>query len=195
MTTQPATVYPEAMLKTGVSVALADARANNFDPTQGHKTLSYWWRLRELQNAGRKGAAEALVFDVTNHLASGCVSNTFVVKGGVVITPFARGEEGFGPGGPTGDPESKAAPGKHLPSPVLPGVTRAWAIDQLELKGVKVERRMVTIDDVLGADELFLTNSSWGVLPVVQLEAKPIGGRTVGPATAGLVEAWGKWVS
>lgn len=197
ITAQPATVYPEAMLRAGVSVALADARANNFDPTQGHKTLNYWWRLRELQNAGRKGAAEALVFDVTNHLAGGCVSNVFVVKGATVYTPIARGEEGFGPGGPTGDMESKpgGTGGKHLPSPVLPGITRGWVIDQLELRGVKVERRMVTIDDVLGADELFLTNSSWGVLPVVQLEAKPIGGRTVGSVTAGLVEAWGKWTN
>ncbi|MBY0307541.1 MAG: aminotransferase class IV [Phycisphaerales bacterium] len=194
ITTQPATVYPEAMLRSGVTVSLADARANNFDPTQGHKTLNYWWRLRELQSAGRKGAAEALVFDVTNHLAGGCVSNAFVVKGGAVYTPFARGEEGFGPSGPTGEPGERPAEGRHLPSPVLPGVTRTWAVNQLTLKGLKVERGMVKINDVLEADEVFLTNSSWGVLPVVQLEAKPIGRRVVGPVTGGLVEAWGRWV-
>ncbi|HZW06727.1 MAG TPA: aminotransferase class IV [Phycisphaerales bacterium] len=194
ITTQPATVYPEAMLRAGVAAAVADARANNFDPTQGHKTLAYWWRLRELQGAGRKGAAEALVFDATNHLAGGCVSNAFVVKDGVVYTPIARGEEGFGPAGPTGEAEEMRAAGRHLPSPVLPGVTRAWVIDQLGLKGARVERRMVTIDDVLGADELFLTNSSWGVLPVVQLEARAIGQRTPGPVTAGLVDAWREWV-
>jgi branched-subunit amino acid aminotransferase/4-amino-4-deoxychorismate lyase len=193
ITTQPATVYPDAMLRTGVTCALADARVNNFDPTQGHKTLSYWWRLRELQRAGRKGAAEALVFDVTNHLAGGCVSNAFVIKGGAAYTPFARGEETFGPLGPTGDVEEKPAAGKFLPSPVLPGVTRSWAIDQLSLKGTAIERRMLTIDDVLGADELFLTNSSWGVLPVVQLEAKPIGDRKPGAVASSLVEAWRKW--
>lgn len=195
ITTQPATVYPQAMLRSGVVAALADARANNFNPTEGHKTLAYWWRLRELQSAGRKGAAEALVFDVTNHLAGGCVSNAFVVKAGKVYTPFARGEEGYGPQGPTGDVEEKpAVAGNHLPSPVLPGVTRAWAIEQLSLKGTPIERRMLTIDDVLGADELFLTNSSWGVLPIVQLEAKPIAQRTPGPVTAGLVDAWQAWV-
>lgn len=195
ITTQPATVYPEAMLRAGVLAALAEARANNFNPMEGHKTLNYWWRLRELQGAGRKGAAEALVFDITGHLAGGCVSNAFVVSDGVVLTPFAKGEEGYGPLGPTGEVEEKpAAPGGHLPSPVLPGVTRGWVIDQLEMKGTPVERRMLTVDDVLGADELFLTNSSWGVLPIVQLEAKPIAQRTPGPVTAGLVEAWQAWV-
>jgi len=195
ITCQPATVYPEAMLNAGVTVSLADARANNFDPTQGHKTLNYWWRLRELQSAGRKGAAEALVFDVTSHLAGGCVSNVFVVKDGTVLTPFAKGEEGYGPQGPTGEPDDKPAAGRHLPSPVLPGVTRAWAIDQLALKGVAVERRMLTIDDILAADELFLTNSSWGVLPVVQLEAKPIARRTPGPVADALLKVWKQFTS
>lgn len=193
ITTQPATVYPTAMLEAGVSASLAATRANNFNPTEGHKTLNYWWRLRELQAAGRKGAAESLVFDITGHLAGGCVSNAFVVKDGVVLTPFAKGEEGYGPQGPTGDVEQKREAGDHLPSPVLPGVTRAWVIDQLEMKGVSVERRMLTVDDVLGADELFLTNSSWGVLPIVQLEAREIGGREPGAVTAGLVEAWRAW--
>lgn len=193
ITTQPATVYPETMLKTGVLAALAEARANNFNPMEGHKTLNYWWRLRELQAAGRKGAAESLVFDITGHLAGGCVSNAFIVKDGMVLTPFAKGEEGYGPQGPTGDVEEKKQGGEHLPSPVLPGVTRGWVIDQLEMKGAPVERRMLTVDDVLGADELFLTNSSWGVLPIVQLEAREIGERKPGEVTVGLVEAWRAW--
>lgn len=193
ITTQPATVYPPAMLGAGVVAALAETRANNFNPTEGHKTLNYWWRLRELQSAGRKGAAEALVFDITGHLAGGCVSNAFVVKDGTVLTPYAKGEEGFGPLGPTGEPEQKKEAGDHLPSPVLPGITRGWVIDQLEMKGAKVERRMLTVDDVLAADELFLTNSSWGVLPIVQLEAREIGERKPGKVTASLVEAWRAW--
>ena len=169
---QPATDYPEAMFERGVRVAIADARANPFNPTEGHKTLNYWWRLRELHRASAKGAAEALVFQITNHLAGGCVSNAFVVKGGVLLTPFARDDEGA-----------------TLPSPVLPGVTRAALLEAAAELGLEARRQMITIDEVLGAEEVFLTNSSWGVLPVVAVERESIADGKPGPMTVRLREA------
>jgi branched-subunit amino acid aminotransferase/4-amino-4-deoxychorismate lyase len=170
---QEATAYPEAMFERGVAAGVADARANPLDPMAAHKTLNYWWRLSALRDAGAKGGAEALVFQVTNHLCGGCVSSAFVVKDGVLSTPIARGEE----------------TGGGLSSPVLPGVTRAAVIDAAVELGIEVSARMLTIDDVLGADELFLTNSSWGVLPVVAVESRAIGGGAVGEMTRRLREA------
>jgi branched-subunit amino acid aminotransferase/4-amino-4-deoxychorismate lyase len=171
---QPATEYPPAMFDRGVLATLADARANPLDPTGGHKTLSYWWRLRELQQASAKGAGEAIVLQVSNHIAGGCVSNLVAIHGQTAITPIARGEEREG----------------GLPSPVLPGVTRAIALGWLEIRGLEVRRQMMTVDDLLDADELFLTNSSWGVLPVTRLEAAVIGGGEPGPLTRGLIGRW-----
>lgn len=165
VTAQPATVYPGTMFEQGVMASLADARANPLDPMAGHKTLNYWWRLRELQSASAKGAAEALVLSVSNHICSGCVSNMFVVKDGSLVTPTARGEEEKG----------------ALPSPVLPGITRAAVIEAAKAQGIECERRLMTIDDLLGADEVLLTNSSWGVLPVVRVEAEAIGDGKPGP--------------
>jgi branched-subunit amino acid aminotransferase/4-amino-4-deoxychorismate lyase len=46
------------------------------------------------------------------------------------------------------------------------------------------------INDVLEADEVFLTNSSWGVLPVTQVEKERVGTGEVGPITMKLREAW-----
>ncbi|MEL6499442.1 MAG: aminotransferase class IV [Planctomycetota bacterium] len=172
ITSQPATQYPDAMFAQGVVAAIADAKANPFEPTASHKTLNYWWRLSALRDASVKGAAEALVFQVTNHLCGGCVSNAFVVKDGALFTPIARGEEAAG----------------ALPSPVLPGITRGAVIDAARELGIDVTARMLTIDDVLGADELLLTNSSWGVLPVVAVEASKIGGGAVGETARALRE-------
>lgn len=180
---QPAAVYPEAMFERGVMVALAAARVNPLDPTAGHKTLNYWLRLRELQLASAKGAAEALIFQVTNHACGGCVSNLFVVREGVLHTPVARGEEGEAP--------TPALPeGGSLPSPVLPGITRMQIARYADDLGVGVSRRMLTIDDILDGDEVFLTNSSWGVLPVVSVEATPIGAGRPGELTLRLRERW-----
>jgi branched-chain amino acid aminotransferase len=182
---QPPVNYPEAFFEKGVAVTVANARLNPLDPFAGHKTLHYWPRLRALQDAAAVGAGEAIWFTVSNHLAGGSVSNIFLVKSGSLLTPIARGEED------DIDRDAEAAPdAPSLPSPVLPGVTRgailAFAHDQRH----HVERRMLDINDLLGADEAFLTNASWGVLPVVQVERERIGDGTVGPMTRGLRSQW-----
>ena len=184
---QPATAYPEAMFQRGVMAALAESRANPLNAYEGHKTLNYWWRLRELQAAAAKGAGEALVLSVTNHVCGGCVSNVFVVKGESVATPIARGQERESAGGAAqGGGKGPAV----VPSAVLPGVTRAWVMDRAERLGLRVEARMLSVQDVVDADEVFLTNSSWGILPVVRLEGSEIGGGAPGRVALDLRDAW-----
>ncbi len=171
---QPATIYPEEMFSRGVRVTIADTRANPLDPFQGHKTLNYWWRLHELQRASAAGAAEAIVLQITNHAVGGCVSNLFAIKAGLLLTPIARGEE---------EPAA-------LTSPVLPGVTRSAILDAAHALHLGCARRLLTITDILDADELFLTNSSWGVLPVTAVEDHTIAAGTPGPLTTQLRERW-----
>ena len=182
-----ATEYPREMFDRGVLATIADWKANPLDGMQGHKTINYWARLRELQTAATKNAAEALVFQVSNYLCGGCVSNALIVRNGVVLTPIARGEEMAG-----AEPED-AGSGKGravMPSPVLPGVTRRWALEWAEDEGLEIEKRMISIDDVLNADEVLLTNSSWGVLPVVAIESRVLGAGKPGEVGAALVSAW-----
>ncbi|MHC4107409.1 MAG: aminotransferase class IV [Planctomycetota bacterium] len=102
---QPPTDYPEAFFTSGVTVVVADGRANPFDPMAGHKTLNYWHRIQALQKAAARKTGEALWFTVSNHLAGGSVSNAFLVEDGALVTPIARGEEAAG----------------AIRSPVLPG--------------------------------------------------------------------------
>ncbi len=175
---QPATAYPDALFDRGGALVVADTRANPLNPFEGHKTLNYWWRLRELRNAAAKGAGEALVLQVSNHLCGGCVSNILLVKGDSLLTPIARGEE------------TEIGGQRALPSPVLPGTVRAWAIDQGETLGLTIKRQMLAASDILDADEVLLTNSSWGVLPIVKFEASAIGDGVPGRITRQLREKW-----
>jgi branched-chain amino acid aminotransferase len=172
---QPPTQYPDKFFQHGVLVVAAEGRENPFHPMAGHKTVNYWPRIRALQmEAGRRGAAEVLWFTVTNHLASGCVSNAFLVKDGELITPIARGEEQQG----------------MAPSCVLPGITRAAILELAAEEGIAIHRQMIDVRTLLEADEAFLTNSSWGVLPVVGVEDSTIGDGRVGDVTLQLREAW-----
>ncbi|MBL0926619.1 MAG: aminotransferase class IV family protein [Phycisphaerales bacterium] len=171
---QPATEYPGEMFERGVTVRIADTRANPLNPFESHKTLNYWWRLSELRRAAAAGCGEALVLAVTNHVCGGCVSNLFVRRGDELLTPPARGDDTAG----------------ALPSPVLPGVTRRLLLDATRHEGMAVRTRLLGVNDVLDADEVFLTNSSWGVLPVTKVEGKAIGGGAVGETTRRLRRLW-----
>ena len=170
----PAVRYPADMFEKGVLVTVADAKANPLNLHEGHKTLNYWWRLRELQTAATKGAAEALVLQVTNHVCGGAVSNLFAVVNGTLVTPMARGEESEG----------------DVSSPVLPGITRKAIIEFAASRNIGCDKRLLAVGDILDADEVFLTNSSWGVLPVRAIEAKTIGAGVPGEMTRSLREAW-----
>jgi len=171
---QPPTPYPPALFEEGVLATATVGLANPFDPTAGHKTLAYWARLRALQHAAASGAGESICFSTGNLMAGGCVSNVFLLREGILLTPWCRGEEPP----PMGD------------HPVLPGVTRSALLDLAQRDGIAHERRNLTIDDLLGAEECFLTNSSWGVLPVRQVEAHIVGTGRPGPITRALRSAW-----
>ncbi len=170
---EPPTEYDPAYFERGIRVVVGSQAANPFDPNAGHKTLNYWARLRTLRRAASVGAGEAIWLSVTNHLAGGAVSNVFLVRGGELLTPIAHGEEVEG----------------ALPAPVLPGITRAAVLELAEARGIPVARRMLSVTDLLDADEVFLTNASWHVLPVTGVEKKTIGEATVGPTTRALREA------
>ena len=91
-----------------------------------------------------------------------------------MLAPIARGEE----------------PAGGLRSPVLPGVTRAAVLRWAEDEGLEVERRMLSIEDLLDAEEACLTNSGWGVLPLVAVEAATIGEGRPGALTLGWRDRW-----
>lgn len=169
----PATEYPDAFFESGVMVTIAQDRLNPLDPMAGHKTLNYWPRIHALQHAAVKKAGESLWFTVANHLAGGSVSNVFLVKDGRLLTPLARGEEDQ-PTGPA----------------VLPGITRAAMLELADTLDIGAARQTLDVNDLLAADEIFLTNSSWGVLPVAAVEAEQVGNGGVGEVTRSLRAAW-----
>ena len=164
------TAFAPDYFDQGVRVRLYGQGANPFDITSGHKTLNYWARLRSLRQAAASDCAEAIWLSVTNHLASGAVSNLFLVKDGALFTPIARGEE---------KPDA-------LPAPVLPGITREAVIECAQAQSITVKKQMLSVEDLLDADEVFLTNSNWKVLPVVAVEQKEIADGKVGAMTQSL---------
>lgn len=161
--------YPAEYYKNGVLVVLCPFRQNPNDPTCGHKTTSYYSRMIALNAAHQRKAAEALWFTPDNHLAEGCVSNVFLVKDSTLYTP-------------------------PIETPVLAGVARK-AICQLALKNsIELIEKDLNINDVLGADEVFLTNVIMQVMPITRVEKHTVGDGKVGPTVKKLQRSFTEFV-
>ena len=79
---------------------------------------------------------------------------------------------------------------------ILPGATRTWvltaeAVGDLDLA---VEEAELSPDDLVGADEAFLTSSVAGILPLAELDGQAIAGGRPGTRTIALREARERWI-
>ncbi|MUW14592.1 aminodeoxychorismate lyase, partial [Halorubrum sp. CBA1125] len=96
------------------------------------------------------GADEALMLDPEGNVAEGATSNLFFSDGTALKTP-------------------------SLDGPILPGVTRRTVIEIAEDEGIPVEEGTYAPDAVRGADEVFLTNSTWEIRPVATVDGIAVG--------------------
>jgi branched-subunit amino acid aminotransferase/4-amino-4-deoxychorismate lyase len=166
-------------------VLLDEQKLNPYDLQAGHNTLNYFSRLAALREANRRGAGEALWFNVHNYLQSGSISNVFVVKDGTLTTP------------PTAAELRDSAVADLTPYPkssVLPGITRGAVMELAKDAKLGVKLAGLTVNDLLEADEVFITNSIMLVMPVCRIERKAIGNDKPGPITRQLMEAMEKQV-
>ncbi len=174
--------YPEDFYQRGMTViALDDQKLNPYDIQAGHKTLNYFSRLAALRSANQRDAGEALWFNVHNYLQSGSISNVFIAKDHVLITPPTPDE--------MQDPAVRADVA-YSRSAVLPGITRRTVLELAATLQLPIKLASATITDVLEADEVFLSNSIMQIMPVCRIERSPIGNDRPGPITLQLTQAY-----
>ncbi|HEX8520754.1 MAG TPA: aminotransferase class IV [Tepidisphaeraceae bacterium] len=182
ITAAPLETYPQEFYQRGMTVIVLDEqKLNPYDLQAGHKTLNYFSRLGALKTANERGAGEALWFNVHNYVQSGSITNVFVMKGGALITPPTPED--------LQDPTVREATA-YPRSAVLPGITRGTVIELAQAEGIEVRRRSIAINELLEADEMFLTNSIMQVMPVCRIERQAIGNDKPGRITLKMLEAY-----
>ncbi|NIA07490.1 MAG: branched-chain amino acid aminotransferase [Actinobacteria bacterium] len=157
--------YPADFYKKGLAIVISDSKVNSSDPVARHKSTNYLARLLVLRKAQQLKAGEALWFSESNHLAEGCISNVFLVKDNKLLTP-------------------------SLAEPILPGVTRAAVLELAKAEKIPVSEQSLTIDEVLAAEEIFLTNSIMEIMPVCRVEKHAVGNEGPGPITKQLAQLY-----
>jgi len=127
-------------------------------PFGGLKTANYWFNCDALVQARRRGFDETVLFNDRAEVVSASMANVFILRNDRLYTP----------------PRSTGA---------RSGVIREWV-----MKRRKVVERRLRREDIVNADEIFLTNSWIGVMPVATVEGRPLGHRSVGPKLAAELE-------
>lgn len=118
-----------------------------------------------MQEALRKGAVEGLMKNYRGDLAECSQSNIFIVKKDRVETP-------------------------PLAAGLLAGITREFVLEIAPEAGIRIDERTLREDDLFGADEAFITGTTFEVTPVVQVDDHVIGDGRPGPVARRLLEVY-----
>jgi branched-chain amino acid aminotransferase len=186
ITAMPLSPYPETLYEKGMTVLVGAAKQNPQNPLTGHKTTSYFDRLWALRQAQALGAGEALWFTPRHEtLAEGCISNVFLVDDSktLLTPPLTLPLQASGTDAAESPPPSSA----RL---CLPGMTRKVVLELAAQHGQVFREVLITIDDLLSAREIFLTNAIMGVMPVTRLERHAVGDEKPGEVTKKLAQLY-----
>ena len=120
------------------------------------KSTALLGNVMHYQHGHAQGNNETILYNPDNELTEASACNVYVIKDGVVITP-------------------------DLDFQKLPGITRLMLLDMLRKDGsIPIEERTVTLDELLSADEVWISSSSKELAPVIAIDDKPVGDGKVG---------------
>ena len=157
---------PREVFERGVKVSLVGVVRNHPDTVNPLiKSNSLLNNALAMQEALRNGAYEGVMRNYKGELAECTQSNLFIVKDGAALTP-------------------------PLGAGLLPGITREFLFEVGAEIGIPVREAVLHDDDLLGADESFLTSTTREVVPIVQVDAARVGSGTPGPITHALLEGY-----
>ena len=155
-------ILPPAERDRGLDLAVSHIRRippDAVDPT----VKNYHWLdlVMGLYDAYDRNARNVVLTDGQGNVTEGPGFNLFVVQNDHAVTPA------------TG---------------MLEGVTRQTAIELLAEMGTETILRPVTIEEVVTAEEVFITSTAGGIMAVTTIDSRPVGNGHVGKLTRDLTD-------
>ena len=118
-------------------------------------------------DAQQDGYEEAILLDQTGYVAEGSGENIFLVRDGKIYTP-------------------------GLESDILLGITRKSVIEMATDLGYPVIEKLLSVNELLTADEAFFTGTYAEIAPIKEVSHFPIGARAPGPITLEILAVFQK---
>jgi len=157
--------YPEQVYQKGFRAVISSIRRNSQSPLSRLKSANYLESILARQEARAAGVDEALCLNEKGLLAEASMSNIFLITDGILRTP------GQGSG-------------------ILPGITREVVLELAWRLGINALEQDIRLDELFHAQEAFLTNSLIEVMPLTEIDGKPIGSGRPGSLTKKLMVAY-----
>lgn len=127
--------------RDGIDTVLCETRLASHSPLAGLKTLNRLEQVLARSEIVESEVFEGLTMDADDNIICGTMSNLFCVDGEQLITPALTGSG-------------------------VAGVMRRKLIDTLKEHEIEIIARNVTRDEFNRMDEVFISNSQFGILPV-----------------------------
>lgn len=160
------TEYPREWYEKGYRTVTSQIRRNASSPLSRIKSCNYLDSVLARMEASVLGAEEAILINTSGDLACGASSNVFLVRGGTLVTP-------------------------SLESGILDGITRRTVLELAAQLGFAHSQRPVRPEEMDLAQEIFVTNTAVGIMPVVAIDGRPVGRGSTDPSlSARLREAY-----
>jgi branched-chain amino acid aminotransferase len=157
---------PAEIYERGVNVALVHVVRNHPQSVNPMiKSNNLMNSALAAQEAIKCGGFEGVMRNYRGELTECTQSNLFIVKNGDALTP-------------------------PLESGLLPGITREFVFELGRDAGIDVREQVLHDDDLLHADEVFLTSTTREVVPIVSVDHRKIGNGKPGPVTQELLKAF-----
>jgi len=155
----------------GISAMIVDVRKvsrRSLDPTL--KTGNYLNSIQALRQATESAADDAIMLSPDGAVAEGATSNVFMVAEGRLRTP-------------------------SLKTGLLSGITRTTVLELAAELGIAAEEATIWPEQARAAEELFLSSSVRGLMPVTRLDGVVVGDGGMGRITRRLHERYAAYLA
>ena len=132
--------YTEKNYEKGFSLNISEVIRNESSIFTFHKTLNYGDNILEKRKSKKMGYDEPIFFNSKNQITEGATSNIFVVVGDKIYTP-------------------------KLSCGLLNGIVRQYIVSNYDVIESEIDLEFLN-----NADEIFLTNSLFGIMPVSSID-------------------------
>ena len=169
--TQEHLPYPSWWYEKGVHVVITNVvRVSKESVDPNVKSGNYLNNVMAFMQAKREKAFDSIMLNYKGYVTQGTTSNVWIVKDNTIKTP-------------------------PLQAGILEGITRKTILQLAKSDdSLKIEQVNFTAEELINADECFLTSTMKEVVPVTQVDNSPIGTGTVGQMTVKLHSLYSDFV-